>query len=311
MPSYAELCRVMPGLVTIVVTSVDLDRILIREGILRRSRSISIARQVSVTGAISKISVQCACGKKLMAPITSAGRKAKCPGCGTTLEIPMPIEEPVAVRKSSSAAAPARPGPPPLPVNQAAGPPPAPVIPYQTPASYVPAIGMWREGELAVAALNVPFPMRCVKCNAQLTADEMKRKPMYWVNPGFYATLLLGLLLGAIIILCVRKKTDVTFGICRVHRAQRRNKILIGWLIAFAGIGSLALTIFLSNTSGLRNSPMIGPLVILGVCSIIRLDDLGGNRCFEHLSPQDQGLAGLVSPVRVKNFLRRCHPRKF
>src|SRR2546430_6353273 len=42
-----------------------------------------------------KISVQCACGKKLKAPASAVGRKAKCPSCGNVLTIePPPPPEP-------------------------------------------------------------------------------------------------------------------------------------------------------------------------------------------------------------------------
>src|SRR3954453_22236198 len=42
------------------------------------------------------ISVHCECGKKLKAPATAVGRKAKCPACGNVLVItPPPPPEPV------------------------------------------------------------------------------------------------------------------------------------------------------------------------------------------------------------------------
>src|SRR6185436_19228124 len=44
-----------------------------------------------------KISVLCGCGKKLKAPATAVGRKAKCPACGNVLTIeapPPPVPEP-------------------------------------------------------------------------------------------------------------------------------------------------------------------------------------------------------------------------
>jgi hypothetical protein len=42
-----------------------------------------------------KISVECACGKKLKAPATAIGRKAKCPACGNVLTIEAPPPPPV------------------------------------------------------------------------------------------------------------------------------------------------------------------------------------------------------------------------
>ena len=43
-----------------------------------------------------KISVQCACGKKLKAPASAVGRKAKCPACGNVLTIEPPPPPPPA-----------------------------------------------------------------------------------------------------------------------------------------------------------------------------------------------------------------------
>src|SRR5262245_11096642 len=40
-----------------------------------------------------KISVQCACGKKLKAPASAVGKKAKCPACGNVLTIEAPAED--------------------------------------------------------------------------------------------------------------------------------------------------------------------------------------------------------------------------
>src|SRR5262245_37012093 len=50
------------------------------------------------------ISVQCACGKKLKAPASAVGRKAKCPACGNVVTTappppppaPMPEDDPLA-----------------------------------------------------------------------------------------------------------------------------------------------------------------------------------------------------------------------
>lgn len=111
--------------------------------------------------------------------------------------------------------------------------------------------------------------MRCVKCNAAVEPDKVRRVMMYWQHPAYYATLLLGILIGAIILLCVRKKTEVTFGLCKVHRAQRRNKILIGWLIALAGLGLVVVAINLMSTPGWRGSSLPPAAMMSGIVLLL------------------------------------------
>jgi hypothetical protein len=128
---------------------------------------------------------------------------------------------------------------------------------------------MWRENKLAVSYRDVPFPLRCVKCNAPLEPGEMKRATMYWQHPAYYATLCLGLLVGAIIILCVRQKTQVTAGLCKAHRVKRRYMILYGWLIALAGLGLEVLSVFFMSPGPWKNYGLTPLCAILGLVCII------------------------------------------
>ena len=45
----------------------------------------------------AKIKFFCACGKKLSAEVSAAGRKAKCPGCGQVVQVPQPMPAPAGV----------------------------------------------------------------------------------------------------------------------------------------------------------------------------------------------------------------------
>jgi hypothetical protein len=69
------------------------------------------------------ISVHCPCGKKLKAPATAVGRKAKCPNCGNVMTVTAPLPPPpssVGVEENdplydlAHAAPPAPPAPPPV-----------------------------------------------------------------------------------------------------------------------------------------------------------------------------------------------------
>ena len=202
------------------------------------------------------ITVDCSCGKKLRAPLTSAGKKVKCPGCGATLEIPAPIAElrvPIA-RKS------------PNPVQTAtleAESDKAFAAFIEPMNGHVERSMLRREFKWVVAPINARFPTRCLKCNELVEPERMKRKTMYWQHPAWYATLLLGLVIGVIILLCVREKTNVTFGLCAEHRTKRRNLLLIGWGIALSGLGLFVLAFMLTASDASQHSPLV-PVAWLG-----------------------------------------------
>src|SRR5205814_1652895 len=86
---------------------------------------------------------------------------------------------------------------------------------------------------------------------------------------AYYATLLLGLLVGAIILLCVRQKTQVTVGMCKVHRSKRRLKVLYGWLIALAGLGCWVLSVFFMSPGPWKNYGLTPICFFLGLALII------------------------------------------
>ncbi len=154
----------------------------------------------------STISVMCSCGEQLQAPASAAGTQATCPGCGAALLLGAPAR--AAVR------------PPPIPAQ---------VLSYRNPQSAFASAGpMWREGNLAVSHRDVSFPMRCVKCNAPLQARELRRTTMYWQHPAYLATLCLGFLIGALIILCVRKKPKSPWACAKRTKANAAAKFFTG-----------------------------------------------------------------------------------
>jgi len=211
----------------------------------------------------NSITVQCACGKRLKAPATAVGKKARCPGCGEILELTAGV--PVAV--VSAAAMPVdsdEDGE--IPFSEPAAPP---VLGYQTPSTYIDNSGLWRAKKLIIAPRNARLPMRCVKCNEPIDYNEAKKVDMYWQHPAYYACLLLGLLPGAIVLMCVRKKAEITFGICRSHRANRRNKVLIGWMIALIGLGLLVLAFLSMGSDEWRHSPLVPDAVFAGIVLIL------------------------------------------
>src|SRR5437879_2101680 len=52
---------------------------------------------------VEQISVVCTCGKKLKAPASAVGKKAKCPKCGMVLTVSAPVPTPAAVEEDLDA----------------------------------------------------------------------------------------------------------------------------------------------------------------------------------------------------------------
>jgi len=98
----------------------------------------------------------------------------------------------------------------------------------------------WRSGKLLKMQVDALLPCRCVKCNEPAEVP-MKGRTYYWHPPGWYLLILLGVLIYAIVALCVRKKAVVAAGLCSRHRAARSRNILIAWL---SFLGAIALFIW-------------------------------------------------------------------
>lgn len=86
------------------------------------------------------------------------------------------------------------------------------------------------------------LPPRCVKCN-EPASTPVKLRKMYWHSRGWYALILLNLLIYAIAALAVRKRVEVSPGLCPAH-ASRRNWFIVGGFASVIGLvfgGILAL----------------------------------------------------------------------
>jgi hypothetical protein len=98
----------------------------------------------------------------------------------------------------------------------------------------------WRDGKVAVLTLGVALPPRCVKCN-EAALQPMKPRKLYWHHSGWYLLILLNIVIYAIVAMIVRKKAEVTYGVCAKHRSRRRMFIAIGWGGLVLGVLALAL----------------------------------------------------------------------
>lgn len=98
--------------------------------------------------------------------------------------------------------------------------------------------GMWRSKKQLVTTLNPVLPARCVKCNAPTETAPLKRN-LYWHHPLIYLALLVNVIVYVIIAMLVRKRSTAMVSICPEHRAQRRNAILVAWVLVLGGIAAI------------------------------------------------------------------------
>ncbi|WP_267120774.1 hypothetical protein, partial [Xanthomonas sacchari] len=121
--------------------------------------------------------------------------------------------------------------------------------PYQAPSVAspsslpppLPGETLWRDGTDLLCLRDAPFPPHCVKCGAALGNDELKKRTFYWHAPGWYALILVSILVYAIAALVARKRSSHVLGMCAAHRRRRNRYILliagaflVGPLLGFA-----------------------------------------------------------------------------
>ena len=120
---------------------------------------------------------------------------------------------------------------------------------------------VWREEKVLVLARDGDLPDRCVKCNDP--ADEpTKTRKVYWHHPGYYAVLLINVILYVIVALIARKTADVNPGLCARHKQKRKLGIWLGW----GGfiVGFIAMSAAFGN-----NQPGLGLLFLIATFALI------------------------------------------
>jgi hypothetical protein len=134
-------------------------------------------------------------------------------------------------------------------------------IPYATPALYQFQGGVWREGGLMVMHKAAVLPDLCVKCGSPANGFRIKRR-FFWHDPIYYWLILPGVLIYAIVAMCVRKDLHTFVPLCSSHRAHRRNGILFGWLGLLAGIAVMVAGIALIDRG-------LGLLILVGLSIVL------------------------------------------
>lgn len=113
---------------------------------------------------------------------------------------------------------------------------------------------LWRTKSQLVTSSGATFPDRCVRCNAPANGYRLKRQ-LYWHPPAYYLLILLGLLIYAIVAICIRHKAVLHIGLCERHRVRRKWGIVSCTLGVLAGLG-----LFITGAVG-----DIGSLILPGI----------------------------------------------
>lgn len=96
----------------------------------------------------------------------------------------------------------------------------------------------YADRHLLAVCRNAVLPDRCLKCNAPADGYQFTRS-LSWHRPFWFLLLLINLLLYIIALLFICWKATITVGVCKLHQRKRTRAIVVGWLTALAGIGSM------------------------------------------------------------------------
>ena len=127
-----------------------------------------------------------------------------------------------------------------LPTTPASEPPPleAEVLSYAGPVVNR-GYGLWRQGDRVVATREADFGDACFKCGEPCKGWRW-RNTLYWHEPWVFILILFpGILVYAIVALCIRKNAKVSVGLCEAHRKRRVRGILMTWLLSLLAVAAL------------------------------------------------------------------------
>ena len=152
---------------------------------------------------------------------------------------------------------------------------------------------VWREGSLLVMDKDSQLPDRCVKSNQPADGFTLKRE-LAWHPQYLYLFLLASPIIYIIIAVCTQKKAKISIGLTREWGARRRWRILIAWIAAIGGI--VVMVIGIAGANG--NSPVVWlvPAGIIGCLGAIVYGIVGTR---------------LVVPTRITDthvWLKGVHP---
>lgn len=112
------------------------------------------------------------------------------------------------------------------------------VNPYESPAAeltFRPHAECVRQGDRIFVPRGYDLPPRCIRCNAPAQAP-IRLRTLWWHSPALYALIVIGVLIYAIVAVIVRKRFQVSPGLCDVHAAQRSRTMALGLGVGFASL---------------------------------------------------------------------------
>jgi len=121
------------------------------------------------------------------------------------------------------------------------------------------------DGKRVVVPVQNPLlPLRCVKTNQPVTAENVKRKKLYWCPPLILLTILLNILILIILYLIFRKMVQIDIPLSPDGKKIVRRNSFIAWGALVAGVALLILPPSLGMTgNGALVSVLTGIALVL------------------------------------------------
>jgi len=120
-------------------------------------------------------------------------------------------------------------------------------------------------GKYLVVASGVTLPPRCVKSNAKVTEQDMRRKVFAWCSPWVALTILISLCVTVILYFVLRKSCEVTFGLHPAVRAKYRNRLIFKLLL------TVGLLLAIPMLAAAESEAILGVAVLMFLVSFIAL----------------------------------------
>lgn len=123
---------------------------------------------------------------------------------------------------------------------------------------------IFAKGKVVIYDKDVAWPERCYKCNKPTT--EKVHVTLTYLNPWFYLSILVSILLLIILGLIFRKRFPLDLPICEEHLQKHKKHKLVNWCLA--GLTVLAFTLgFVLNIEAAIGTGLV--LILALVVSLI------------------------------------------
>ena len=118
---------------------------------------------------------------------------------------------------------------------------------------------------MVVPMANPKLPMRCVKTNEPVAAENFKHKKLYWCPPLLYLALLANIIIFIILYYIFRKKVKIDIPLSVAGKKIMRKHALNALGVAVLGLGVMIVPLLM----GKFGETMAAPMVILGILLVV------------------------------------------